>query len=75
MTDLITNPMTEFPDLSVDLKAAEVRALVHDGEARHAIEAELVTLFPVSLIWAHKGLLALYGVAALLGGVIGHSAR
>ena len=71
--------MTLISNITVDLKAAEAAASA-EAQARaaaadHAIHAEFVTLFPVSLIWAHKGLLVLYGAAVLAGGFIGHAVQ
>ena len=67
--------MTIISDATIDLKAAEAAARTHETQAGRAMEAEFITLLPVSLIWAHKGLLALYGAAVLLGGMIGHAVR
>jgi len=62
-------------EFTTDLKAAEAAARARETQAEHAINAEFITLFPVPLIWAHKGLLVLYGAAMLLGGMIGHAVR
>ena len=60
------------PSQSDRLTTAEVDAAAAAERALCAGERQVITLFPVSLLWAHKGLLLLVVVAGALGAALGH---
>ena len=57
-----------------EIEAATAAARAEVRRLADSVEPELATLFPVSLLWAHKGLLVLVGLGLALAAALGHAA-